>query len=287
MSTYLVTGASGYLGSHIVGHLLQAGHHIIAPTPNLQDVPAAHPHITVCPLDQMSVHDIFRQHHIDGIFHFATCYGRNGQNAAQVAQVNVLFPLQLLSFAVEYKVRFFINTDTILQAQINPYALSKYQFSQWLDFYSGQIKAINMRLDHFYGPHDHPVKFIAWLIEQFKANVPSIDLTEGAQMRDFIFIDDVVSAYLCVFEALDRLPAGKMHTFELGSGTKTSIKDMVLLLQRLMHKEHVKLNFGAIAYRKHERLDYNVDISALQALGWRAQFSLQKGLEIIIKEEHL
>ena len=59
------------------------------------------------------------------------------------------------------------------------------------------------------------------------------------------------------------------------------------LLQRLMNKPQVKLNFGAVAYRKHEQLDYTVDISALQALGWRAKFSLQQGLETIIKEEHL
>ena len=287
MSTYLVTGASGYLGSRIVKQLLQAGHSIVAPTPNSQDVPIPHPCLTVCPLDQVSPQDIFLHYTIEGIFHFATCYGRNGQNASQVAHVNTQFPLQLLSLAVEYKVPFFINTDTILQPQINPYSLSKHQFVQWLDFYSGQLKTINMKLDHFYGPHDHPVKFIAWLIEKFKSDVPSIDLTEGTQMRDFIFIDDVVSAYLCVFKALDRLAPGKLHTFEVGSGTKTSIRDMVLLLQHLMHKTQVKLNFGAIPYREHEQLDYKVDISALQALGWNAQFSLQQGLETIIKEEHL
>lgn len=287
MSTLLLTGASGYLGSRVVKQLLQQGHQILALTPNEQDVPQAHPLLTVCPLNRLSPQEIFKSHPVDGIFHFATCYGRGGQPAAEVAQVNLLLPLTLLSLAVKNGTKFFINTDTILQPNLNPYSLTKHQFSQWLSFYADKIKTVNMRLDHFYGPHDHPVKFIAWLIKNFKENVDHIDLTEGAQTRDFIYIDDVVSAYLCVFNSLDKLPSYKTSTFEVGSGVKTSIKEMILLLQKLMKKENVQLNFGAVPYRKNEMLDYTVDISALQALGWQPNTLLKDGLEAIIKEENL
>lgn len=287
MSTILITGASGYLGSRVTKHLLQQGHHILAVTPNEQDVPAAHANLKTFPLNRVQPQEIFNNYHVDGIFHFATCYGRGGQTAAEVAQVNLLLPLTLLSLAVKHQAKFFVNTDTILQPNINPYSLTKNQFSQWLSFYADKIQAINMRLDHFYGPHDHPVKFIAWLIKNFKENVDHIDLTEGAQTRDFIYIDDVVSAYLQVFSKMEQLPLGKLHNFEVGSGVKTSIKEMVLLLQKLMHKDKVKLNFGAVPYRKHEMLDYTVDTSALQALGWKAQVMLPEGLQKIITEEKL
>lgn len=285
--TILITGASGYLGSRITKRLLQKGHTVIAATPNEQDVPTPQNNLEILALNKTNPRTVFETTTIDGVIHFATCYGRNGQNAAEVAQVNLLLPLQLLSLAVEYHCQFFINTDTILQPDLNPYSLTKHQFSQWLAFYSNQIQAINMRLDHFYGPFDHPVKFIAWLIEKFKNNVDHIDLTEGAQKRDFIYIDDVVNAYLTVFDQLGSLPVGKMHTFEVGSGTKTSIKNMVLLLQKLLNKPQVKLNFGALPYRPNERLDYTVDTSALQALGWHSQFTLTAGLQQIIKEENL
>ena len=149
MKNLLITGASGYLGSRVTKQLLKFGHHIIAVTPNEKDVPESHKNLTVCPLDQITPQQIFNQHKIDGIFHFATCYGRGGQTAAEIAQVNLLLPLTLLSLAVKQGSKFFINTDTILQHNINPYSLTKYQFSQWLEFYSDQIKAVNIRLDHF------------------------------------------------------------------------------------------------------------------------------------------
>lgn len=287
MKKILITGASGYLGSRITKQLLSLGYHIIAVTPNEKDVPECHKNLTICPLNKITPQEIFNQNEIEGVFHFATCYGRGGQTADQIAQVNLLFPLTLLSLAVKQGSKFFINTDTILQPNINPYSLTKRQFAQWLEFYADKIKAVNMRLDHFYGPHDHPVKFIAWLIKNFKENVDHIDLTEGAQTRDFIYIDDVISAYLCVFKSLDKLPVGKFNNFEVGSGKKTSIKDMVLMLQNFMHKQNVKLNFGAVPYRKNEVLDYTVDISALLALGWTPETTLQKGLQNIITQEQL
>ena len=287
MKKLLITGASGYLGSRITKQLLNLGYSIIAVTPNENDVPEAHKNLTVCPLDQITPQQIFAKYEIEGVFHFATCYGRSGQTADQIAQVNLLLPLTLLSQAVKQGSKFFINTDTILQPNINPYSLTKRQFAQWLEFYADKIKAVNMRLDHFYGPHDHPVKFIAWLIKNFKENIDHIDLTEGAQTRDFIYIDDVISAYLCVFKSLDKLSMGKFNNFEVGSGVKTSIKDMVLMLQKLMNKQNVKLNFGAVPYRKNEVLDYTVDISALQSLGWFPKITLQKGLQDIIIQEKL
>ena len=287
MSTLLITGASGYLGSRVTKQLLAKGHTVLALTRDEHDVPEAHKNLKICPLDKITPQDVFAQNKIDGIFHFATCYGRSEQTAAYIAQVNLLLPLTLLSLAVKQGVQFFINTDTILQPNINPYSLTKNQFSQWLAFYADKIQAINMRLDHFYGPHDHPVKFIAWLIKNFKENVDHIDLTEGAQTRDFVYIDDVVAAYMCVFESLGKLPKGKFNNFEVGSGVKTSIKAMVLQLQKLMHKENVKLNFGAVPYRKNEMLAYTVDISALEGLGWKAKVVLQEGLQKIITEEKL
>ena len=51
-----------------------------------------------------------------------------------------------------------------------------------------------------YGPNDGPSKFISKLIKDFQLDAPNIPLTDGKQKRDFIYIDDVVNAFLIVLK---------------------------------------------------------------------------------------
>lgn len=281
----LLTGASGYLGGKVLKSLLEEGHSIIALAPNKNDSPKEAKNLKVYHLDCHRAETAFKENKIDGVFHFATCYGRRGEDFASIAQTNILLPLSLLALASENKSKFFINTDTILNPKINPYALSKSQFKQWLNFYSSKLKCINIRIDHFYGPFDKPIKFIAWIIKNLKENAEKIDLTKGDQKRDFIYIDDLCAAYMSVFNKIDELPLGKIHNFEAGTGIKTSIKDTVLLIKEFFPENKTKLNFGAVPYRQNEIMDYPLDNSSLKATGWKAKTILKEGIKTILKEE--
>lgn len=270
--TILLTGGSGYLGRRLTAALEEKGYHTVclrrqqAQTP--QQIDAA-----------------FAQGPVFAVIHLATCYGRSGETFPTVIESNLRYPAEVLAAAVKHRVPVFINTDTILARFINPYALSKAQFAEWLRLYCGQITAVNMRLDHFYGPFDTPNKFVAFLLKSFRENRPVLELTEGAQTRDFIYIDDVVRAFLCVLEQAEKFPRGLVHAFEVGTNVKTSIKDLVLLAQKLCGNTQTRLLFGAVPYRAQEQLDYEIDTSALQALGWKAQVPLEEGLKRILEEE--
>ncbi len=74
-----------------------------------------------------------------------------------------------------------------------------------------------MKIFHMYGPGDSPNKFIPWLIAQLKNNVPKIDLTAGEQTRDFIYIDDVCTAFKTVCDKMDDIPE-RFASFEVGTG---------------------------------------------------------------------
>lgn len=232
-----------------------------------------------------TVEEIFEENKIDAIIHTAVLYGRRQEQLVDMINANVAFPLEVLSLAIKYGVKTFINTDTILAKNLNPYSITKSQFADWLSFYSNDIKVINMRLDHFYGPNDKPVKFIAWLIEQFKNKVPKIDLTEGSQTRDFIYIDDVVNAFMCVLENEDKILPGRKNDFEVGTGHNVSVKYLVTTLKKIMNNTETELNFGAIPYRKNEVLTYDVDTSGLCVLGWKSKVVLEEGLKKIIEIE--
>ena len=180
----------------------------------------------------------------------------------------------------------FSHKNKILAKNLNSYALTKNHFEDWLSLYSDKIKCINLKLDHFYGPNDKPIKFIAWIIQQLKNNVDHIDLTEGSQTRDFIYIDDVVSAFNTVIDNEEKIPIGKLNSFEVGTGNRTSIKDMVLIIKKQIGNIETKLNFGVIPYRKNEVLDYQLDTSGLYLLGWKPEsVSIEKGIQRLLEEE--
>ena len=131
------------------------------------------------------------------VVHTATCYGRNRETPLEVFEANLKFPLDLLEKAALFSTDTFFNTDTILYKYLNGYSLSKHQFVEWGKQYADEhkIKFCNIKLEHMYGPGDDDSKFTTYVINSCLNNVPEVKLTLGEQERDFIYIDDVVSAY--------------------------------------------------------------------------------------------
>ena len=288
--TIMITGATGYLGNILANKILNnMEYNLILLGLNKNEVFRVPDDVRVKKyfLSETPLKEIFESNKIDTIVHTATLYGRRNEELSAVLSANVEFPLSCLALAIENGVRNFINTDTILSRFTSPYSLSKKQFVDWLDMYSDKIKVINMQLDHFYGPFDKPVKFVAWLIEQFKNKVEKIDLTEGTQTRDFIYISDVVDAYICVLHSIENISSGKRNNFEVGTGSKISIRDFVKMLKASIKDTKTALNFGAVPLRKNEVLDYDIDNSALKALGWEPKYNIQRGIKEIVETEGL
>lgn len=288
MKTILLTGATGYLGGYLSENFLNKGFKIIALALNKNEQYKFQDNILtkVYYLDKTTVKEIFDNENVDVVIHTATLYGRRQEHLTSMEKVNVEFPLEVLNEAINHNVKIFVNTSTILNKNINPYTLTKNHFEDWLSLYSDKIKCINLKLDHFYGPNDKPIKFIAWIIQELKNNVEKIDLTEGTQTRDFIYIDDVVSAFDIVIKKEKNIPNGKLNTFEVGTNSKTTIKEMVTTIKEKLGNTKTKLNFGAIPYRKNEVLDYQVDTTGLHQLGWKPEYlSVRKGIQKLLEAE--
>ena len=141
-----------------------------------------------------------------------------------------------------------------------------------------------MALEHFFGPGDDATKFVSRMVTDSVAAVPRIALTPGQQKRDFIYIDDVVEAFAALIERSGEMPAG-YHSYEVGTGRKTSIRDFMALLVRLAGNAGTHLDYGAIPYRENEVMETNVDLRGLQALGWSPKISLEEGLSRTIAAE--
>lgn len=285
----LLTGATGFLGSYLLEALLKNGHKVVIlkrSTSNLWRIKHLIAQVTSYDVDMQSLETAFEQQHIDVVIHTACHYGRNGGSTSEIVETNLVFGLKILETAVNHKVTTFINTDSLLPRNLNTYSLSKKQLVDWLVQYSSNIQIINLKLEHMYGPKDDSTKFIAWVVTQLKENAPEIKLTSGVQRRDFIYIDDVVSAFLIVLEKSKDL--SEFSEFEVGTGESIEVKTFVENLKRVFEKLYGKtttqLNFGAIPYREGEIMEFRVDNQALHQLGWGAQVLLQQGLEHSLKE---
>lgn len=287
MARLLLTGAGGYVGNILAKKFIESGYEVVALLKDSKE--KTFQDSQVFPLDKFSVQDVFNKEKIDGVIHLATCYGRGGETTPQIADSNIIFPLTVLKEAIKNNVKFFINTDSILSPKISEYSLSKNQFRQWLNFYKDDIVTINLRIDHFFGPFDKPNKFIAFILHELHKNVPYINLTEGTQKRDFIYIDDLISAYCIVVEnALNnKFKKGDEYNFDVASGKQTSIKEAVLRCKELIGNTRTILNFGVIPLRKGEISAYVHNTEGLSTLGWKANITFTEGIKKIIELENL
>lgn len=288
MQTILLTGATGYLGSHLAKAFVNSGHKVIVLTrkkSNLCRIRSILPGLQVFNTEDGLAAPFRALGHVHAVVHAATCYGRDGETPFEVFEANTVFPLGLLEAATNFGVDCFFNTDTILNEYISYYALSKHQFAEWGKSFAngGALKFVNIRLEHLFGPGDVANKFTTHVIRSCLSNVPEIKLTAGEQKRDFVHIDDAVRAYVCLLEMGPGLCLGH-HEYGIGSGKAVSVREFVKKVHRLTNSRS-KMLFGALPYRKNEVMQSQADTSRLEENGWRCQMSLEQGLQQTIDVE--
>ena len=277
MQNILITGINGYLGSHLAKSL-SAEYKIIGLEYSLENLFR----IADCNYKVYTAKDgipetIFTEQTIDIVLHTATFYGKNNEDYIQMFNTNLYSPFNLLNKAILYGCQLFVNTDTVLDRFVSTYALTKRQFQEWLYLRKNEIKMINMQLEHFYGPGTSPTNFLSYMIDKLKNNETQIDLTLGEQQRDFIYIDDVVNAYLTVIAKQDQHD-NSYSTFQVCTNQLISIKELMNTLKELTKSNSI-LNFGAVPYRENELMHSKTDNTALISLGWKPQYTIQEGLQ--------
>jgi len=164
-----------------------------------------------------------------------------------------------------------------LDKRISAYSLSKKQFLDWLKLLSKNIKCINISVEHFFGPMDDSTKFVTSVILDLLNKVPIMNFTPGRQQRDFIFIDDVIDAFLKIIECSKGTPNG-FYNYEVGRGESMEIQEFVHLTKKLCNNNETKLNFGALPYRENESLKSFVNLEPLKQIGWAPKVSLKDGI---------
>jgi len=287
--TVLLTGATGFLGSYLLDALIAEGYEVVILKRSFSDtwrIKYLLDRVKSYDVDKVPLEKTFKDNKINIVMHTATNYGRKGEKVYDIVETNILFSLRLVEIATFFKTDTFFNTDTLLYKYLNNYTLSKKQFVEWLKLFSDQIRIVNLKIEHMYGPKDDSNKFVTWLINEMINEKDEIRLTKGEQKRDFIYISDVVSAYLTVLRNYEKL--NSFNEFDVGTGNFITIKDFVIKTKEIIEgilSKKIKsyLNFGALPYREGEFEEINEDLSGLFGLGWKPSFKLDEDLNKTIK----
>jgi len=280
-----LTGSTGFLGSSLLLRLYKANYEVIALKRSDSDISRLAGiinKINFYNIDKFDVKKIFIENKVDCIIHTAVNYGDGKELYNNILQTNILFPLTLIEAGLTQSIKYFINTDTLKNAdtgKLKSYLLSKKQFAEWLMLYKDRLSIINMIIHNMYGENDNEDRFIPYIIKNILNGTKNLDLPKVEQKRDFIYIDDICDAYIKIIENFDKLQTGFCN-FEIGTGISTSVKDTVLLIKDIIKKNHININFGNIPYDADEIMDIKADITDINKLtGWKFKTTLKEGLK--------
>ena len=296
----LITGGSGFIGSHLVDRLLKDGHEVTIidrsiKWENLSD--AKNPNLKIYHENIFSnIADLFKD--VDIVFHLVALTRPQWsiKYPYETSEVNVMGTIRVLEHCRNNKVKriVFASSSNLYGDQdiyptpedvkpnpMNAYALSKLVGEQYCELfeklYGLEWNAI--RPFNAYGTRMPTsgiyTSAIATFIDVLKKNKPLQMFGTGEQRRDFIYIDDIVDQMML-------MATSKVHgeAFNCGSGTNNSINEVLALIEKIAGKkanpEKVPAQFepkGTLA-----------DISkAERMLGWKPKVSLEEGLRRVIE----
>jgi nucleoside-diphosphate-sugar epimerase len=281
----LVTGARGFIGTHLVATLRRQGAivHATSRAPQAHTTEATW-HVADLS-DPAAAADLLRRIGPKLIFHLAG-HVEGGRALAHVLpslEANCLSTIRLLQAATEFgDCRVVLansleepSAEEVESAPCSPYAASKYAgtiYARMFHRLYGTPVAIT-RIAMGYGPGQWDLgKLVPHVIlSLLRGRAP--DLSSGERRCDWIYVDDIVSGLL----AAARAPRCDGETVDLASGELTSLRTVVLAIVDLMGTD-ISPNFGARSDRPLERVR-PADVEKSHRLaGWRPAVSLRDGL---------
>lgn len=291
----LLTGGSGFLGSNILKKLLFNKYNVIVLVRKTSDLYRIKDESDCLKLfyvnnelDNLS--ELFQIHEIDTIIHTATEYGR-GTLVSSVFMTNFIFPVKLIEEGSKKGLQYFINTDSFFGKEIfvsssylNHYTISKKYLLLYLNSCDKELKVINMRLEHIFGEFDSNSKFVTNILHQLLNETPEILLTEGTQKRDFIYVADVVEAYLKVIKHIDEIE--NLAEFEIGYGESISVREFVQDMLEISGSNSI-LKFGALPSREGEIQNSIANVAKLREIGWKPKYDLKSAISKVVEMENV
>ena len=265
----LVTGGAGFIGSHLVEHLLEAGHAVVIlddfndfydPQIKQANIAGFAKDVTVHHVDLRdgaSVRNLFHREKFEVIAHLAARAGVRPsiQYPQLYYDANVTGTLHLLEAARVTGVERFIfassssiygasktvpfSEDQHLTQTLSPYAATKIAGEFLCSTYSHlyRLRVVALRYFTVYGPRQRPDLAIHQFTRRIYAGQPIEQFGDGTTRRDYTFIDDVIQGTIAALQYDGPL----FDIFNLGESETIQLKDLIVAIENALGKK-AKIN---------------------------------------------
>ena len=293
----LVTGGAGFIGSNVVDVLINKGNEVAVvdnlSTGKKENLNPKAKFYNVDIRDGNALKLVFQEFRPEAVYHFAAQIDvrKSVADPSFDAEVNVVGSVNLFKLAVDFGVKriIFSSTGGALygfvdkvpadeNTPIRPicaYGVAKYCAEQYLEYFKRLygIERVILRYANVYGPRQDPLGeagVIAIFTGKILRGEPITIFGDGNQTRDYIFIEDVVSANLLALN-------GKEGTYNIGTGSETSVNELVQIFEKFLGKKIVPV-YAAKRQGEVDRIALGIE-KAKKELGFEPKYNIEEGIK--------
>ncbi len=300
MKKVLVTGASGFIGKYCVAELLKRGYEVHALSTQKKE--SSQIHWYQCNLlDSVQLKETLYQIKPTHILHLAW-YAEHGKFWNSTENLKwVQASIHLLQTFVKLGGKRFVGAGTCAEyddsfglcieestslAPKTLYGTCKNAFAQILKAYAAQSSITYAwgRVFHLYGPGEHPNRLVPSVINALLEDEPA-NCSHGEQIRDFLYVEDVASAFVSILESSIEGP------INIASGEPTSLKSIILQIGKKLKKPSL-IRLGALTASTDAPILTAANTRLTNEVGWNPSYNLDAGLlktigSIVVKKSNI
>jgi len=290
---YVVTGAAGFIGSHLLQALLDRGHEAVGwdAFTDYYDPACKEENARGLPIERRDlVEDALELEGYDGVFHLAGQPGvlSFGEVFPLYVRQNVLASRRLFEAAAAAGVRTVLASSSSIYGDaesyptsedavprpLSPYGITKLACEHLAHAYGREfsLDAVVLRYFTIYGPRQRPDMALSKMIACLMDGRPFELYGDGAQSRSFTYVRDAVAATIA---AMERGPEGGVYN--VGGGDEVTILEAIEGLARIASR---RLELVRLPKREGDALRTAADTTRIRAeLGWEPRTPFAQGLE--------
>lgn len=300
MSTSLVTGGAGFLGSHVAGNLLRLGHKVVV----LDDlsggfadnVPEGAAFVQGSILDEGLVESLFRKYRFDYVYHLAA-YAAEGLSHFIKRfnyRNNLLGSVNLINAAVNYEAKCFVFTSSIavygsgqspMTEEVIPVPEDSYGIAKLAVEHELRVSHEMFGLDYVvFRPHnvygerqnigDRYRNVVGIFMNQLLRGEPMTIFGDGEQVRAFTYVADVAP----IIADSVNCPKARNQVFNVGADVPYTVNELAKVVASALDLECRTVNLEP---RKEVKIAFSDHRKAGEVFGSRGRTSLQEGIRVM------